>query len=63
MTLQDIYAEYTAGSTGFCIAVETHCGYEISREEIARIAARAKNSGEFEAIWTNEDWWTDANAS
>lgn len=61
MTIAEIYAEYTAGSTGFVIAVETHCGYDISRTEIARIAEAAKTAEEFERVWENEDWWTDEN--
>jgi hypothetical protein len=58
-TLQQIFDEFTAGSTGFCIAVETHCGFGISRKEIARIASRARTADEFVSIWTNEDWWAD----
>ena len=57
--LDDIYREYTPGSTGFCIAVETHCGFAISREETARIATKAGTPEEFHRIWANDDWWTD----
>lgn len=62
MTLAQIYTEYTRGSQGFCIAVETHCGFCISRDEIQRIAERAETPEQFQAIWDNEDWWTDAKA-
>jgi molybdopterin biosynthesis enzyme len=61
MTLEDIYNDYTPGSTGFVIAVETHCGFEISREETVRIASKAETPEQFAAIWENEDWWTDEN--
>lgn len=60
MTLAQIYNDYTVGSAGFCAAVETHCGYNISREEIGRIAAQAKTDEEFQNIWENDDSWTDA---
>lgn len=61
MTIAEIYTAYTAGSTGFVIAVETNCGYDISRTEIARIAEVATTAEEFERVWENEDWWTDEN--
>lgn len=61
MTLDQIYAEFTVGSQGFCIAVETHCWFGISRAEIARIAERAATAEEFQAIWENDDSWTDEN--
>ncbi len=35
--------------------------YDISNAEAERIATRAANLADFEAIWSNEDWWTDAN--
>lgn len=59
MTLADIYSEYTPGSLGFVIAVETHCGFAISRDEIRRIAEKARSAEEFRFIWENEDWWQD----
>lgn len=61
MTIEQIYAAYTAGSTGFAIAIETHCGYCISREEIKRIAAKASTAEEFQQVWENDDSWTDEN--
>lgn len=61
MTINEIYETYTVASQGFCVAVETHCGYQISRNEIARIASKAATADEFQNIWENEDWWTDAN--
>ena len=57
MTLTEIYDEYTPASEGFIIAVETHCGFFIDRDQIERIAERAKNASEFQNIWENEDWW------
>lgn len=59
MTLNNIYNEYVVGSQGFCIAVETHCGFEISRTEIERIAERAETAERFEHIWENQTWWAD----
>lgn len=61
MTLEQIYAEFTDGSQGFVQAVQSHCGFDRSDAEIARIAERAKTAGEFQKIWENEDWWTDEN--
>ena len=61
MTLTQIYNEFTPASAGFTIAVETHCGFCISRDEIERIAEQAETADEFESIWENEDWWTRAN--
>lgn len=60
-TLTDIYNECTPGSQGFCIAVETHCGFNTSRSETARIAERAETAEEFQRIWQDEDSWTDEN--
>jgi hypothetical protein len=59
--LDRIYAEFTRGSQGFCSEVSTWCGFDISRAEIARIAERAETPAQFQAIWADEDWWTDAN--
>lgn len=58
-TLIDIYATYTPGSDGFCAVVESHCGFNASREEIARIAKAASTPEEFQRLWENEDWWSD----
>lgn len=63
MTLADIYSQFTPGSQGFCTAVSDHCGFEISRDEIRRIAERAATAEQFEAAWEGDDWWTDANNS
>lgn len=57
MTLAAIYAAFIPARLGFCIAVETHCGFMISREEIGRIAGRAATAEEFERIWRDSDWW------
>mgnify|MGYP006324356727 CR=1 FL=1 len=61
MTIEQIYAEYTVGSQGFCKAVETHCGFGTSMEETARIAAKAPTAAEFEQVWQDDDSWTDEN--
>lgn len=61
MTIEQIYNDYSAGSQGFVIAVETHCGYGISRTEIERIAGIAKTASEFQSVWENDDSWTDEN--
>lgn len=61
MTITEIYENYTPGSQGFCIAVETHCGYEISREEIERISNRAGTAESFDMIFNDEAYWTDDN--
>jgi len=57
MTIAEIYNSFNIGSEGFCRAVETHCGYDILREQVARIAERAKTAEEFHNIWANEAWW------
>lgn len=61
MTLANIYDEFTAGSDGFCRAVSSWCGFDMSRTEIERVGLRAKTAEKFEDIYANEDWWTDAN--
>lgn len=64
MTLTEIATAINARSTadegaGF---INDFAGtYGISREEAERIAARSSSLDEFEAIWENGDWWTDAN--
>ena len=60
MTLPEIYDRYTPGFPGFVTAIETHCGFQISRSEIKRIAQRATTPDDFQRIWENETWWTDA---
>ena len=59
MTLTEIYNAYTHGSLGFANAVSNHCGFEISYDEIQRIAGQAKTAAEFQRIWEDEDWWVD----
>ena len=61
MNIQDIYAAHTVGSLGFCKAVETHCGYGLSLEEIKRIAEIAKTPEDFERIWEDEAGWPDSS--
>lgn len=63
MTIEQIYSNFTTGSQGFCIAIETHCGFQTSRAETKRIAAKAKTAAEFQSIWENDDSWTDENNS
>lgn len=41
MDIKAIFETYTPGSQGFCIAVETHCGFEMSRAEIERVGVKA----------------------
>jgi hypothetical protein len=61
MTLSEIYDSYTAGSVSFVQAVQSHCGFCASNEEIERIADLASDADEFQRIWENDDSWTDAN--
>ena len=61
MTIEEIYAAFTAGSHGFIQAVQSHCGFCASDTEVERIAAKAKDAAEFQSIWENDDSWTDAN--
>ena len=51
MTLNEIYATYTIGSEGFIRAVEDNCGFEISREEIERLAAISPTAEDFQINW------------
>ena len=61
MTLEQIYAEFDAGSKPFVAAVESHCGFCCSDTEIERIVAKSTNAAEFQRIWENDDSWTDSN--
>lgn len=61
MNIFTIYNEHSAGSTGFIRAV-LHLGtFNLSANEIIRIAAIADNASDFLTIWTNDDFWTDEN--
>ena len=60
MTLAEIFQTYTAGSAGFVKAVSSHCGFDMSNEQIAATAraAWAANiddadgaAAEFERLW------------
>ena len=51
MTLNEIYNEYTIGSEGFVLAVESNCGFEISREEIERLAAISPTAEDLQKNW------------
>lgn len=68
MTLEEICETYTFGSLGFCIAVETHCGFDMHRDQVAEAAARAASvfsdvsraeasdlAEAFEAAWQEAD--------
>mgnify|MGYP003654870060 CR=1 FL=1 len=57
--LETIFADFRPGSQGFVQAVATNCGFEISDDEIRRIATKAKTAEEFQTIWENLAWWTD----
>lgn len=57
--LAEAYETFTAGSTGFAIFVETHCGFDASRAEIKRVGERARDAAEFLTIMQNETWWFD----
>lgn len=61
MTIIEIYHQFQPGSTGFVQAVQSHCGFCISRTEIKRIADLAADADEFQRIWGNDDSWTDEN--
>jgi len=65
MTITEIYKAYTAGSEGFIEAVETHCGFDIDRDDIREIANMVDDIGfetdeecaaEFMQIWENGDF-------
>ena len=69
MKLEEIFEEHEHSSTTFASLVTTHCGYEVSHEEIWRIADAAVNreaadrgiweAKHFHAIWLDETWWQD----
>lgn len=57
MTLEKIFDQYTIGSDGFVAAVQTYCGFNISNDEVRRIAETAKTANEFQDIWENKAYW------
>lgn len=59
MTLVEIYEQFTAGSPGFCNAVDAHCGFNMTPSEVRRIGEKTSSAAEFERIWADEDWWKD----
>ena len=59
MTLEEIFDAHKRGSNAFTIAVEQHCGFDISRMEIVRLSNEAWNAEQFQAMYDNDDWWTD----
>ena len=58
-TIEEVYARFKPGSTEFVTEVESHCGYELSRTEIARLADAAKNAEEFQYLFDSSDTWQD----
>jgi hypothetical protein len=60
MNINEIYEEFTPGSTGFVRAVSTHLGLEISNEEIWRLGCQCKTPEAFAYDLNHTAWWTDA---
>lgn len=56
MNLNQIINELAHGANGTFAAM-----FNISDAEAERIAARCETAADFQGIWENEDWWTDAN--
>lgn len=56
MTLNEIINELADGASGTFTAM-----FDISDAEAERIAAKCETAEDFQRIWENEDWWTDAN--
>ena len=61
MNIHEIYTTFSAGSRGFVMAVQSHCGFNASDDEIERIAELADTAEEFQSVWENDDSWTDSN--
>ena len=61
MTLEDIFETFTPGSKDFVNAVQTHRDFQISDDEIVRIAKKSDGSDDFEHIYHSENWWEDQN--
>jgi len=59
--LQTAFATFRVGSPGFCTYVSPHCGFEISRSEIQRIASVSITPEQFEETWANEEFWQDCH--
>ena len=59
MNIQTIYSTYQVGSNGFIRAIQDHCGYDVTDDEIARIADKAVTADQFQDVWENESWWQD----
>lgn len=60
MTLNEIYSKYTIGSAGFIGAIQTHCCFDCSDDEINRIAVISPTAEAFQRNWENDDSWADA---
>ena len=61
--LEEAFETFTAGSQGFCKHVATQCdGLGLSVREVARICAVAPNASAFLRVWSDSEWWTDANS-
>ena len=46
-------------SPAFIAEVQTHCGYDMTDSEVARIAEFSKDADDFDSIWSDQDWWLD----
>ena len=59
MRIFEIYETYAPGSDEFVAAVQQHCAYDISDDEIRRISGRAMSGEAFDYHWSDETWWRD----
>ena len=59
MRISEIYDTYAPGSDEFVAAVQKHCAYDISADEIRRIAGKAMSGEAFDYHWSRESWWRD----
>ena len=61
MRIFEIYETYAPGSDEFVAAVQQHCAYDISDDEIRRLATRAMSGEAFDYHWSAESWWRDGS--
>ncbi len=59
MRTHDICELHIPGSDAFVEAVQQHCAYDISDDEIRRIAGKAMSGEAFDYHWSRESWWKD----
>ena len=59
MRISEIYETHPAGSDEFVAAVQAHCAYDISDDEIRRISGKAISGEAFDYHWSDETWWRD----